>query len=98
MLHHHCVTADPQWACNVFSRVICGSSQSRATLDVSHAYFYFRTEAFVKTKIPWGATFWPSLGRTANIVSKSHWPPCDAFHGVSEAFRSLRIPDKLKLK
>src|SRR5438128_3496426 len=39
MLHHHCVTADPQWACNVFSRVICGSSQSRATLDVSHGHF-----------------------------------------------------------
>src|SRR5213080_4446592 len=39
MLHHHCVTADPQWACNVFSRVICGSSQSRATLDVSHCHF-----------------------------------------------------------
>src|SRR3989454_9272276 len=38
MLHHHCVTADPQWACNVFSRVICGSSQSRATLDVSHCH------------------------------------------------------------
>src|SRR5947199_10685814 len=39
MLHHHCVTADPQWACNVFSRVICGCSQSRATLDVSHGHF-----------------------------------------------------------
>src|SRR5438270_13460539 len=142
MLHHHCVTADPQWACNVFSRVICGSSQSRATLDVSHGHFRVgyksaglildgaynaaphhggsqQPDAFLlkndelrysyerllllsngsvcQDENSWGYIC-PSLGRTASIVSKSHWPPCDDFHGVSEAFRSLRIPNKLKLK
>src|SRR5947208_13320171 len=186
MLHHHCVTADPQRTRNVFARIVGGGSQRRATLDVSHCHFrvghksaglilnctydtagiflceakngqckgddkhkqhagihrarhailpwvrrrrehVLRITAEVNSLMlfyqridelrysyerllllsngsvcqdenSWGLHFGPSLGRTANIVSKSHWPPCDAFHGVSEAFRSLRIPDKLKLK